>query len=144
MLGSGNFGGKRTSNNANVVLGEPVPSRPPDAVVYQKTTPEQVQWLVGRESRQGRSYFTPRLQRSVYVAIEIHCTSTQASPSLAVSLTLLHNHMGAISLITFLPCPLSRFGTFWLPIIGASCCELLRLGITYVCHFSRILLSFGR
>ena len=42
MLGSGNFGGKRTSDNSTVVAGVEVPSRAPDAIVCQQTTPEQV------------------------------------------------------------------------------------------------------
>ena len=41
MIGSGNFGGKRSPENSNIVQGIKVPSRSPDAIVFQRTNPEQ-------------------------------------------------------------------------------------------------------
>lgn len=42
MVGSGGFGGSRSSNKSDIVEAVPVPSRAPDAVVCQQTTAEQV------------------------------------------------------------------------------------------------------
>ena len=42
MMGSGNFGGKRSTEDESVVSVVDVPKRQPDAIIYQQTTSDQV------------------------------------------------------------------------------------------------------
>lgn len=72
MVGSGNFGGSRSTTHQQIVQSEDVPTRAPDAVICQQTSGEQVSLIVINRKVISNIVYPTRQRHSDLVAIRIH------------------------------------------------------------------------